>query len=473
MSRLSYILVSALAAVVLIASADAKSPISFRLDDIQCSWQQENAMLIIDAFARHSVPLTIAIITEGAPDAIDCYVDDVKARMATMGNALELSSHTVNHIAMNTLSAADQWFQANASKQHIDFLFGTNVTLFVPPKNSWDTTITIPTLVRAGYTTMTPACDSFQVDYTSPDTQCTVNMIPSIAQPFFQNINGIVHAPIGVSISDFNNGVLMTPAMLMADTTGCILSADQSSETCSIASQINSMGPFVKPGTQSFSVIMMHPQDFGGDGVTGNATWVNSFFDTLLPLAKAQYDIYTISDMVKVASGGPVPTYYGGSGTTGSSSPPTSTGSSTPPPPPADGSSTAVSDPTAPAAPSSTGATTPVVSSTGAGVATPSSTAAAAKSPSSSTASSPPAVSSSTAAPVGVVSSSTAGGDGDSSVVISSTGTTPIKRLSSSTGVSSSSSSTAASHTSSASSSVSSAAAAIASVAIAVVVAAL
>jgi hypothetical protein len=96
---------------------------------------------------------------------------------------------------------------------------------------------------------------------------------------------------------------LVDPNALVADNTDCVTNADGTSTVCSIDSQMVAMASHMQPGVPPFAVVMMHPQDFGGDGVTGNATLVNAFYDTLLPLVKAKYDIFTISDMIKAANG--------------------------------------------------------------------------------------------------------------------------------------------------------------------------
>jgi peptidoglycan/xylan/chitin deacetylase (PgdA/CDA1 family) len=290
----------------------AGPPISFRLDDVQCGWQQTNAMAVIDAFIRHDVPLTIGLITApplNFPGNYDCYQSDIKQRMAVQPNTtqykLELSSHSVRHIPLTTMNATMQNIELVNSKQHIDALFGTNITLFLPPQNLWDPLVTIPLMAAAGYTTISGQCSTGETNAAAPDDMCTVNTYPTISKPFFESIDGIIHAPIGVSIADFYTGILLTPAKLMGPETVCTTNTQE--QTCTINSQVTNMARFDTANTAGWSVIMMHPQNFGGDGVTANLTAVNEFYDAFLPMVKAAYSIYTVSDMVKAASGGVIP----------------------------------------------------------------------------------------------------------------------------------------------------------------------
>jgi peptidoglycan/xylan/chitin deacetylase (PgdA/CDA1 family) len=275
-------------------------------------------MAIIDAFIRHDVPLTIALITappNNFQGNYDCHVADVKARMTgvptgTVNYKMELASHSVRHIDLTTMNATMQQIELVNSKQHIDTTFGTNIGLFVPPGNHWDPVVTIPLMVAAGYTSMSGQCSTGETNAASPDDMCTVNTYPTILKPFFQSIDGITHVPIGVSIADFSSGVLLSPQKLMGTETACVnLPTDQS---CTIYSQVTNNARFDQAGTAGWSVVMMHPQNFGGDGVSPQTTAINTFYDAFLPMVKAQYDIYTMSDMVIVAQGGVIPGHVTG-----------------------------------------------------------------------------------------------------------------------------------------------------------------
>jgi peptidoglycan/xylan/chitin deacetylase (PgdA/CDA1 family) len=300
---------AAVIAALSFASA-AKPPIAFRLDDVQCGWQQTDSMAIIDAFIRWDMPLSIALITAppaNFPGNYDCHVPDVQARMTgvpagvTSNYKLELGSHSVHHIDLTTMNATMQQAELVNSKQHIDSVFNYNTTLFMPPDNKWDPLVTIPLMVAAGYTTISDQCTTGQTNGAAVDNMCVVDTLRTTnPKPYFQSISGIVHASIGVSTADFASGVLLSPSKLMGPETLCGTGTDQS---CTINSQVTNMAQYMQPATAAFSVIMMHPQNFGGDGVTPQTAAINAYYDELLPQVRAKYDVYTISDMVIVAKG--------------------------------------------------------------------------------------------------------------------------------------------------------------------------
>ena len=87
---------------------------------------QNNTMTIIDAFRRHGCPLTVGVITGFG----DCYATDLRDRLA----GIELSSHSVTHRAMPSLSFAAQYEELANSRAKLFQLFGVNVSLFIPPR---------------------------------------------------------------------------------------------------------------------------------------------------------------------------------------------------------------------------------------------------------------------------------------------------------------------------------------------------
>jgi len=248
---------------------------------------EANSQSIINAFYTYSVPLTVGVITGDASDP--CYVTWLKPLYQRSGpTLLEIASHSVTHQDMRTLTPSQQYQEVANSKSQLDSEFGINVALFIPPYNTFDND-TISALVAAGYKTVSPQCAAPQINETY-DGMCTSSMYPYIRPSFFPAINGIVQIPCGAATTAMDgSGGLLSPSKLFNGTyNDCALS-----EECSINSQIASDAAVTDPKIGGWSVVMVHPQDFDD----GDDSTIQSYFRSVLPVAKENYDLRLVSSL--------------------------------------------------------------------------------------------------------------------------------------------------------------------------------
>jgi len=300
-------------ALLLVTSFSIPSLI-FRLDDIQCGWQQNTSFMILDLFLKYHVPLSIGVITGMG----DCYSEGLLERYNQSNGTFEIASHSVHHLPMINFNYTTQLAELVESKQKLESFFGNGtVRTFIPPTNVWNYD-TIAAMNAAGYDIISGQCTVAQLTYPSFDNMCPVNMYT--ARPsFFPRIEGVIHMPTGASEADFASTTLITTQQLFSGSDNDCLA----NSICSVQSQVNHMGPYTEG--DSWSVIMMHPQDF-----PENATFIENFFMPIFQFAKANYNLTTFTGLagpvgsrVNLTNGNPpVPT-----ATVSTGNPPSSTGS--------------------------------------------------------------------------------------------------------------------------------------------------
>jgi len=265
----------------------------FRLDDLQCGWQMNTTWMILDVFAKYKIPISVGVITGFG----DCYQQDLLKRfIETNGNGtsgstqlLEIASHSVHHSPMTNYGYDGQLLEAIDSKRTLETLLGVGtIRTFIPPTNVWNYD-TIRAIQIAGYDIISPQCTISQLNHPYLDNMCTVNMYNNNNRRplFFPSIDGIVHVPTGASQANFGNGQLITKDQLFyASDTDCLTNS-----ICSIQSQVNGMSKYTDG--ESWSVIMMHPQEF-----PENITFIENYFIPIFTTAKANYRLVTFSQLV-------------------------------------------------------------------------------------------------------------------------------------------------------------------------------
>jgi len=259
--------------------------IVFRLDDIQCGWNMNTSFMIMDAFFKFNVPLSVGVITGFG----DCYQPGLLQRFNQANGNLEVASHSVHHVPMTGFNYSDQLFEVANSKATLEAFLGSGtVRTFIPPTNVFNYD-TISVLQGSGYDIISPQCTVAQLFYPYLDYMCTPNMY-SNRPSFFPRINGVIHMPTGASIANFGNNVsvlLTTDQLLSGTNNDCT-----DNGLCSIQSQINAMANLTDTTDASWSVIMMHPQDFPED-----ANFIESFFSAIFTKVKPSYRLVTFSQL--------------------------------------------------------------------------------------------------------------------------------------------------------------------------------
>lgn len=162
------------------------------------------------------------------------------------------------------------------------------IRTFYPPYNAWDYN-TITALRTSGYDIISTQCTVAQLTWPSKDNLCSANMYKN--RPiFFPRIDGLTHVPTGASITNFATEALITTNQLFyAPANEC-----SGNSVCSIQSQVNLMANLTNRSDSSWSVVMMHPQDFP----SANQTAIEAFFVSIFSIAKANYRLCTFSQLV-------------------------------------------------------------------------------------------------------------------------------------------------------------------------------
>jgi len=257
----------------------------FRLDDLQCGWEMATSFIIIDVFAKYNIPLSVGVITGIG----DCYQSDLLKRYKKANGTLEVASHSVTHTSMTSLSYDRQLAEVANSKIILETLLGNgSIRTFFPPYNDWNY-ITIQALRNAGYDIISPQCTAVQITWPSLDNLCTSNMYRN-RPTFFPRIDGVTHIPTGASEANFATGQLLTINQLFyAPKSDCL-----ENSVCSIQSQVNGMANLTNKtsDSDSWSVIMMHPQDF-----PDNPTEIEQYFTSIFSIAKKNYRLLTFSQL--------------------------------------------------------------------------------------------------------------------------------------------------------------------------------
>jgi len=253
----------------------------FRLDDMQCGWNQNPSFMIIDVFLKYHVPLSVGVITGMG----DCWAPDLLQRYNQANGNLEIASHSVHHLPMINFNYTSQLAELVESKKSIESFFGNGtVRTFIPPTNVWNYD-TITAMNQAGYDIISGQCTVAQLQWASLDYMCPVNMYKT-RPSFFPRIEGVIHMPTGASETNFASETLITTQQLFYGTdTDCTQSS-----ICSIQSQVNHMTPYTSG--ESWSVVMMHTQDF-----PQNATFIENFFVSIFQIAKGSYNMTTFSGL--------------------------------------------------------------------------------------------------------------------------------------------------------------------------------
>jgi len=247
---------------------------------------EANAESVIRAFLRNNVPITVGIITGETPN-LDCYTSWLKPLFDST-TLIELSSHSVTHPELTSLSFDQQLHEIQFSKNKIETLFNTTVHLFFPPYNHWNTD-TVQAMVTSGYTTFSPQC-TFGTPNAPAGDMCTTNIYPNIRPAFFPPIDGLIHIPVGCATTNMDGtGGPQTPAIVVNGASDLCLSEG----VCSIASQMEGMAQVTDPKIGTFAVVMMHPADFSDDA------FIQNYFDDIFSQVKPLYDIRTISNLPK------------------------------------------------------------------------------------------------------------------------------------------------------------------------------
>jgi len=255
----------------------------FRLDDLQCGWQMSTSFMILDVFAKYHIPLTVGVITGLG----DCYQADLQKRYTPNGT-LEVASHSVTHTPMTSLSYNDQLAEAANSKKALDALLGQDtVRTFIPPNNIWNYD-TVTAVRTAGYDIFTPQCTIVQTTWPYPDNLCSSSMYQN-RPTYFPRIDGLIHAPTGSSVASFADyGLLLTPNQFFyGPDSDCLQNS-----LCSIQSQVNAMTQFTNSSDSSWSVIMMHPQNFPED-----AAAIEAYFAPIFSIATQNFQLFTFSQL--------------------------------------------------------------------------------------------------------------------------------------------------------------------------------
>jgi peptidoglycan/xylan/chitin deacetylase (PgdA/CDA1 family) len=247
---------------------------------------EANAESVIRAFLRNNVPLTVGIIT-GATPTLDCYANWLKP-LYDSTTFIELSSHSVTHKDLTLMTYDEQLYEIQFSKNKIETLFSTTITLFLPPYNRWNTD-TVRALNATGYTTFSPQCTIGTPNAPAGD-MCTTNMYPNVRPAFFPPIDGLIHIPVGCATTKMDDtGGALPPADVVNGASARCLNEG----VCSIASQMEGMTHVTDPTIGTFAVVMMHPADFSDDA------FIQNYFNDLLSQVKPLYDIRTVSNLPK------------------------------------------------------------------------------------------------------------------------------------------------------------------------------
>jgi len=261
----------------------------FRLDDIQCDWLTNISFEIVNIFMTNNIPLTVGVITG---TDIDCIAAPLKHLYQTYPQLLEIASHSVTHPQLINMTLQQQLVEINNSKVALESVIGAgNVRTFIPPFNSWNYD-TITACTESGYDIISPECTAADLGNPSQtDYVCTSNMY--LNRPaFFPQIDGLVHVPIGASISSFcDETQLLTLDQLFGGTL-----QDCYNCNCSVKLQMNSMYPLTFQGDpdQAWSAVMMHPDCFP-ENSTSEA--LQNYFLPLFQRA-VQYKLKTIAQLV-------------------------------------------------------------------------------------------------------------------------------------------------------------------------------
>jgi len=258
--------------------------IVFRLDDLQCSWEMNNSFTIMDIFWKYNIPLSVGVITGFG----DCYKPGLLQRFIRANGNLEVASHTVHHEPMTGFNKSSQLFEVQNSKAELEALLGNGtVRTFIPQTNVWNY-VTISVLQEAGYDIVSGQCTIAQIEWPSIDYMCSANMYP-VRPAFFPAIDGVIHMPTGASIASYLNlsQLLTTDQLVSGPNTLC-----WNDNMCSIQTQLNAVANLTDPNDASWSVIMMHPQDFSDDAAS-----IESFFAAIFAAIQPNYRFVTFSQL--------------------------------------------------------------------------------------------------------------------------------------------------------------------------------